>query len=261
MTKFWDYINEDGERILRLDGPIDADSFWGDEITPDAFREELEAEEGDITVWINSPGGNVFAAAEIYTMLLEHKGKVTVKIEAVAASAASVVAMAGDKVLMSPVACLMIHDPMTMAMGNEKDMQHAISTLKEVKESIINAYVRKTGLSRDEISRMMSDETWLNANAAVEKGFADKVMYTKNPRKTAEEPEGAVVNEMPSWGAYNTRLSEEAVMYSLGVRRETPKPPDEPEAEDRVPVIGMDGRTEDGSMPYEILVNQLDYLR
>ena len=91
MKKFWDFIrNEEGGRILRLDGPIDEDSFWGDEVTPKAFREELEAEEGDVTVWINSPGGNVFAAAEIYTMLCDHKGRITVKIDAIAASAASV---------------------------------------------------------------------------------------------------------------------------------------------------------------------------
>ena len=110
-SKFWNFVkNEDGERILRLEGPIDSENFWGDEVTPRAFREELESGEGDITVWINSPGGSVFAAAEIYTMLCDYKGKVTVKIDAIAASAASVVAMAGDRVLMSPVAVLMIHD-------------------------------------------------------------------------------------------------------------------------------------------------------
>ena len=169
MKKFWNWIrNEDGERILRLEGPIDEDSFWGDEITPDAFREELEAEEGDVTVWLNSPGGNVFAAASIYNMLCDHKGKVTVKIDAIAASAASVVAMAGDRVLMSPVALLMLHDPMTIAMGNAQDMEKAITTLNEVKESIINAYVRKTGMSRNRVSKMMSDETWLNAKKAVD---------------------------------------------------------------------------------------------
>ena len=109
--KFWDFIKNDaGERVLRLEGPIDSDNFWGDEITPKMFREELEAGEGDITVWINSPGGNVFSAAEIYTMLCDYKGKVTVKIDAIAASAASVVAMAGERVLMSPVSMLMIHD-------------------------------------------------------------------------------------------------------------------------------------------------------
>ena len=97
-------------------------------MTPKTFWDELEAEDGDVTVYINSPGGNVFAAAEIYTMRIEHKGRVTVKVYAIAASAASVIAMAGDTVLMSPVAMLMLHDPMTVAMGNAKDMEKAIAT-------------------------------------------------------------------------------------------------------------------------------------
>ena len=177
--KFWDFIKNDaGERVLRLEGPIDSDNFWGDEITPKMFREELESGEGDITVWINSPGGSVLAAAEIYTMLCDYKGKVTVKIDAIAASAASVVAMAGERVLMSPVAMLMLHDPMTMAMGNAHDMEKVITTLNEIKESIINAYVRKTGLSRNKVSKLMSDETWLNARKAVELGFADEILFT-----------------------------------------------------------------------------------
>ena len=96
MNKFWNWSRDDGGgRVLRLEGPIDNESFWGTEITPQDFRDELEAEEGDVTVWINSPGGNVFAAAEIYTMLKEYKGAVTVKIASIAASAASVIAMAG----------------------------------------------------------------------------------------------------------------------------------------------------------------------
>ncbi len=132
MKKFWNWIhNEAGGRVLRLEGPIDEESFWGDEATPKAFREELESGEGDITVWINSPGGNVFAAAEIYTMLRDYKGAVTVKIDAIAASAASVVAMAGSRVLMSPVAMLMLHDPSTIAYGNTKDMERAIHTLPQ----------------------------------------------------------------------------------------------------------------------------------
>ena len=132
MKKFWNWIkNSDDTRILRLEGPIDEESFWGDEITPQMFRDELESGEGDVTVWINSPGGNVFAAAEIYTMLRDYKGSITVKIDAIAASAASVVAMAGDIVQMSPVAMLMIHDPSTVAMGNTKDMEKAIEVIMD----------------------------------------------------------------------------------------------------------------------------------
>ena len=168
MNKFWNWIRDDGGgRVLRLEGPIDNESFWGTEITPQDFRDELEAEEGDVTVWINSPGGNVFAAAEIYTMLKEYAGAVTVKIASIAASAASVIAMAGSRVLMSPTALLMIHDPSTIAMGNTKDMEKAIETLNEVKESIINAYSAKTGLRHNKIAELMSNETWMNAKKEI----------------------------------------------------------------------------------------------
>ena len=129
MPKFWDYIHDDsGGRVLRLEGPIDSDSFWGDEITPQDFRDELYAEDGDLTLWINSPGGNVFAAAEIYTMIRDYPHNVTVRIASIAASAASVIAMAGNTVQMSPTALLMIHDPSTIAFGNAKDMEKAIAT-------------------------------------------------------------------------------------------------------------------------------------
>ena len=177
--KFWNWIRDEdsGERILRLCGPIDEQNFWGDSVTPQTFREELESGEGDVTVWINSPGGSVFAASEIYTMLRDYKGKITVKIDAIAASAASVVAMAGDRVYISPTGMVFLHDPMTVAMGNASDMEKAITTLNEIKESIINAYAYKTGLSRNKIAKLMSDETWMNARKAVELGFVDEILF------------------------------------------------------------------------------------
>lgn len=131
---------------------------------------------GNITVWINSPGGDCVAAAQIYNMLMDYKGDVTVKIDGIAASAASVIAMAGTKVLVSPVSMLMIHNPMTAAFGNSDEMQKAIEMLGSVKDSIINAYEIKTGLSRAKLSRLMDAETWMDANKAVELGFADGIM-------------------------------------------------------------------------------------
>ena len=110
-------------------------------------------------------------------MLREYPGTVTVKIDSIAASAASVVAMAGDRVLMSPTGMLMIHDPSTIAMGNSEDMRKAIDVLNEVKESIINAYTAKTGLSHARIANLMSNETWMNAKKAVELGFADGILF------------------------------------------------------------------------------------
>ena len=182
--KFWNWVrNEDTNRTLVLNGQISDETWFGDEVTPGLFREELNAGEGDVTVWINSPGGDVFAAAQIYNMLMEYPGNVDVRIDGIAASAASVIAMAGNKVSMSPVAMMMIHNPMTVAMGDKKVMQQAIDMLDEIKESIINAYELKTGQSRTKISHMMDAETWFNAKKAVELGFADDILYTGDSDK------------------------------------------------------------------------------
>lgn len=191
--KFWNWVKNEGElestRTLFLNGEISDETWYGDEVTPQLFKDELNADSGDITVWINSPGGDVFAAAQIYNMLRDYKGHVTVKIDGLAASAASVIAVAGDTVLVSPVAMMMIHNPATIAMGNTKDMEAAIAMLNEVKESILNAYVDKTCLSRSKLSKMMDDETWFNSKQAVKWGFADRELFTaeEKPKKNPEE--------------------------------------------------------------------------
>ena len=198
--KFWNWVrNEaDGERTLVLNGEISDETWYGDEVTPALFRKELDAGTGDITVWINSPGGDVFAAARIYNMLMEYKGDVRVKVDALAASAASVIAMAGTEVLMSPVGMMMIHNPMTIAIGDSKEMQRAGEMLDEVKESIMNAYEIKTGMSRARISRLMDAESWFNARKAVELGFADGVLHGDGTEDKARggEPEGVMFSRM-----------------------------------------------------------------
>lgn len=178
--KFWNWVKNEGEeaRTLYLSGEISDETWFGDEVTPKMFKDELMAGSGDITLWINSPGGDVFAAAQIYNMLMDYPGHVTVKIDGLAASAASVIAMAGSQVEMSPVAMMMIHNPITVAIGDSKEMQKAIDMLAEVKESIVNAYEIKTGLSRNKISKLMDAESWFNAKKAVELGFADSILYT-----------------------------------------------------------------------------------
>lgn len=164
------------ERTLFLNGTIAEESWFDDDVTPQIFKDELNSGSGDITVWINSPGGDCIAAAQIYNMLMDYKGNVTVKIDGIAASAASVIAMAGTKVLVSPVSMLMIHNPMTVAFGNSAEMQKAIDMLGSVKDSILNAYEIKTGLSRTKLSHLMDAETWMDANKAIELGFADELM-------------------------------------------------------------------------------------
>lgn len=283
MKKFWNWIKDSDEtRTLRLEGPIDEESFWGDEITPQMFRDELNAGEGDVTVWINSPGGNVFAAAEIYTMLKDYKGSITVKIDAIAASAASVVAMAGDTVQMSPVAMLMIHDPSTVAMGNTKDMEKAIEVLNEVKESIINAYASKSGLSHARIANLMSNETWMNAKKAVELGFADEILFSKKedepdsdpanpdkPEKTPDEEPGEGEEKKPfqqdtAGHLFSSRQMDLIVLNRLGVKPDTPAAQTEPPSDfpaEAGPVLDMDGKTEEGDYSYNVLMKQLECMK
>ena len=175
------------ERVLHLNGTIAEESWFDDDVTPQLFKDELFAGDGDITVWINSPGGDCVAAAQIYNMLMDYKGSVTIKIDGIAASAASVIAMAGTKVLMSPVSMLMIHNPMTIAMGDAGEMEKAIEMLGSVKDSIINAYEIKTGLSRAKISHLMDAETWMDAHKAVELGFADDILARPTDAAPAQE--------------------------------------------------------------------------
>jgi len=293
MQKFWNWIHDDsGGRVLRLEGPIDSESFWGNEITPHDFRDELYAEDGDVTIWLTSPGGNVFAAADIYAMIRDYPHKVTVKIASIAASAASVIAMAGDTVQMSPASLIMIHDPSTIAMGNAKDMEKAIATLNEVKESIINAYAAKTGLSRSKISKLMSDETWINARKAVELGFADEILFDeKSKEKSDDEPEKPDKPDKEGgddeddekkkekekkpfkpdsddalW-QYSTRIMGQTILGKISAYGKNPDKNDNADntqksaKKELIPVIGMDGKTKDGAMPYEILKQQLAFLR
>ena len=172
-----------------MHGTIAEESWFDDDVTPQIFKDELNAGSGDITVWINSPGGDCVAAAQIYNMLTQYEGNVTVKIDGIAASAASVIAMAGNTVLMSPVSMMMIHNPATVAFGDHAEMQKAIDMLTEVKESIINAYVIKTGLSRSKLSHLMDSETWMDANKAVELGFADDIITRAETKPNTDDPE------------------------------------------------------------------------
>lgn len=181
-------MTQSQERILFLNGTIAEESWFDDEVTPALFKDELNSGEGDITVWINSPGGDCIAAAQIYNMLMNYKGNVTVKIDGIAASAASVIAMAGNKVIVSPVSMIMIHNPATIAAGDTSEMQKAIAMLDEVKESIINAYEIKTGLSRAKLSHLMDAETWMDANSAIEMGFADEIMQRDTQDDELEVP-------------------------------------------------------------------------
>ncbi|MDV5977894.1 UNVERIFIED_CONTAM: Clp protease ClpP [Streptococcus canis] len=212
MRKFWNWVKNKGERSLFLNGVIASSTWLGDEVTPQIFKDELMSESGDITLWINSPGGDVFAAAQIYNMLMDYKGNITVNIDGLAASAATVIAMAGTTVNMSPVAMMMVHNPATFAQGNKAAMEKAIQLLDEVKESIINAYELKTNLGRQKLANLMDGETWLSAKKALELGFADNILFEEKYQQTATDD-----------FEYSQVYLNNQIVAKLGMNQPTPK--------------------------------------
>ena len=173
------------ERVLEFYGNVSDEQWFEDDITPKMFHDELFAGTGPVTLWLSSPGGDVIAASQIYAMLMDYPSDITVKIDGIAASAASVIAMAGTTVLMAPTSLMMIHQPMAGVFGNHDDMEKAMSMLDEVQESIINAYQIKTNLTRAKLAHMMNQETWMNANKAIELGFADGLL--EDSKKDAKD--------------------------------------------------------------------------
>jgi len=211
MDKFWRWVVNEAEetksRTLHLEGYIAESSWFDDDITPKQFKTELYEngpEADDVVVKIHSPGGDTFAAAQIYNMLKEYPGKVSVHVDGLAASAASVIAMAGDEVCVSPLSVIMIHNPAMLIAGEVADLQVGINLLSEVKESIINAYQTKSGLSRAKISHMMDAETWMSAHKAIELKFADKILYESEPAD--DSGGGFIFDQMTVTNALRNKL-------------------------------------------------------
>ena len=232
MKKFWNWVkNEDGTRSLYLNGTIAEDTWFDDDVTPKVFRDELFAGTGNVVIWINSPGGDCIAASQIYAMLMDYPGNITVKIDGIAASAASVIAMAGTEVLMAPTALLMIHNPLTFAIGDSEEMQKTIAMLDEVKESIINAYEIKTSLPRAKLSNLMDGETWMNANKALELGFADGILQ--------DEKKHAPENDT---GFAFSRRAVTNMLLNKAAKKKPPKPTIPDKTEQTVPIESLDKR-------------------
>lgn len=157
-----------------------------DATSPKDVFDALSSTDEDVEVIINSGGGDVFSGSEIYTSLKEHQGNVNVKVVGVAASAASVIAMAGSKIEMSPTAQMMIHNASSIAVGDNREMQTAYNMLTSANKAVANAYIAKTGKSEQEITDLMNEETWFSADTAVEQGFADSKMFDESaPRLVA----------------------------------------------------------------------------
>jgi ATP-dependent protease ClpP protease subunit len=182
FERFWNLRSaedsESGEPEIEFYGPISEYSWWGDEITPQLFKDDLAAlgGGGPVTIRIHSPGGDVFAASAIRAMIADYPGKVTTRIDGLCASAATYVAMAGDHVVMQDSAFFMIHDPWTITIGGVEELKTTINFLKTIKNGIVETYQNKTHMEAEELERMMSNETWMTARQAQEKGFVDEVV-------------------------------------------------------------------------------------
>ena len=243
---FWCFKNLDGkpeepmrpdeskapaDGILDIDGEIVAEEGW---FTPEGavvakgFRQRL-AQYRNVTVRINSPGGDVMAGAEIYSALKEHSlnghGRVRVEITALAASAASVIAMAGDEIAMYPTSYMMIHNPWSIAIGDAKEMRKTARTLDVISEGLINAYQQRTGKSRDELKRMLENETWMSAGTAVEQGFADEVIGAG----AGDAPIAACLMSSRAHGVREILEKYGAMIRAEETEPEEEKPNEEPE--------------------------------
>ncbi|MBI5951897.1 MAG: Clp protease ClpP [Chloroflexi bacterium] len=214
---FWAFRNADqtesGEVEIELYGPISEFSWWGDEITPKMFKDQLYAngKGAAITVRLNSPGGDVIAASVMSAVLKDYPGKVTIKIDGMAASAAVMVALAGDVVKIQASAYMMIHDPTVGLMGWFKvdELKNLIDELKVIKNGIVEGYTAKTKMEVEKLSKLMSDETWMTASEAVAYGFADEVI-TVASKNTASNKKVNYVNVLQPYVNVPRALLEES---------------------------------------------------
>lgn len=238
MNKFWRWdVVAAGESELILEGVIASESWWEDEVTPKMFRDDLATHPGAVTVRINSPGGDVGAGVAIYNMLNEHDGDVTVKVDGIAASIASLISMAGDKIIMLPGSMMMVHYPWTIAAGNADDMAQVVEMLEKTGESMVPIYAARTGQSEDKINELLKAETWMTAQDAVDLGFADEAVEAKTSLADALTK----ISDL-------TATMQAAVMQpamSLKARKaEAPDAPNEPEEPVKVPAVEPEATVE-----------------
>lgn len=161
------------------------DMFGIESTSPKSISESLDQADGDIELVINSGGGDVASASQMYFELKEHPGNVDVKISGIAASAASIISMSGDKVKMSPTGQFMVHNASTVVRGDYRTMENASEMLRSVNKSAVNAYKIKTGMDESKLSELMNKETWLSPKEAMEMGFVDEIMFEETHQAVA----------------------------------------------------------------------------
>ena len=242
-------------RELNLNGYIDDESWFGDEITPDGLHSQLYGEDNaavdDVHIRLNSYGGSCNAATRMFDDIRAYPGSVKITVSGTAASAATVICMAADRLEMTPGSLFMIHDPSTVACGNERDMEEAKAVLRACKESILNIYGTRIRISREDAASLMTATTWMDANEAFEKGFVDAI--TEAPAKLPTDSAGHQVSLDAAKAGVQVWFDRKTRPFSVDRKKESvPAPscvqPEEPVSEpvpdNRVRVLTTDTRLE-----------------
>lgn len=263
--EFRNYKGQNGEdrRELYVTGEIAEYGWWGDETTPDEFEKELYGGKGAVDMWISSPGGDVFAAAKIYNSISQYQGgKVTAYVYGLCASAATVITMAASEVRMSPTALMLIHNPYTFAIGESEDMKKTADQLDAVKETIINAYAKRTGMERGELSEYMNQEKAFDATEAIELGFADGLIESEQDKFSAAPVSNTAMarfyNSVRDWKlAFQARADEKQVTQEEDSMTKDAKVP---EVVDEIPAVDeVQDKVEAKAEPVAAVVDVKDF--
>lgn len=263
--EFRNYKGQNGEdrRELYVTGEIAEEGWWGDETTPDEFEKELYGGKGAVDMWISSPGGDVFAAAKIYNSISQYQGgKVTAYVYGLCASAATVITMAASEVRMSPTALMLIHNPYTIAIGESEDMKKTADQLDAVKETIINAYAKRTGMKRSELSEYMNQEKAFDATEAIELGFADGLIESEQDKFSAAPVSNTAMarfyNSVRDWKlAFQARAEEKQVTQEEDSMTKDAKVP---EVVDEIPAVDeVQDKVEAKAEPVAAVVDVKDF--
>ena len=242
-------------RELSLNGYIDDESWFGDEITPESLHDLLYGTEDtlpeDVHIRLNSYGGSCNAAVRMFDDIRAYPGNVMITISGTAASAATVVAMAADRLEMTPGSLFMIHDPSTVAYGHERDMDEAKAVLHACKESILNMYGTRIRVSREDAADMMSATSWMDANEAFDKGFVDGITETPDKLPTDSVEHKVTLDTakagVQAWFDRKTKpfsLQRKLDGLRNSAQSDTPKTQEQPVPDNRVPILQTDTRLE-----------------
>lgn len=226
------------KHILTLSGTIASFSFFDDGITAKAVKNSLDNVDKDIVIRLNSGGGDVFEGIEIYNYLKSLSNHITIEVTALAASAASLVAMAADKIIIRTGANMMVHEASTMAFGNKSDIQKTLNALNAIDTSIVDIYQERTGLERDEIINLITNETWFTADEAIKKGFADE----KSSRKSVDEKKEGVENVDQSKYVAMLKQQRQMITNMINEAEEPEEPSNDDSLEQRVADLENDNK-------------------